>query len=359
MPDIYSALNTLNVSETGPRWHVDSSLLDAIADMYGLERPLEWRDLGGAYNLNLLVRDGHREIVARIHRPWVTRARLMMLHDVRGGLADQGFPVPEPLRTVRGDTAWRYTDRWLEAAEYVPNDGSADTWARLETAFSLLGRLHDAIEAHGEAAAFVPPRVSDYSLPATLHPWMDHTESRLLEEAKNGVHAPDALQAALNTCREARGILEVVEDWWEDGGYLLPEQAVHGDYGGDNLLFRGADVVAILDFDFLAVRERVFDIAFGLYWVFATLEADRAPRDLSWSRAARLLALYDGATSRPLIADEWDALPIEIARVPLYWVAEASFAQDPVATVAACAGSVRFAGWVMDNTNAIADILAG
>jgi len=360
VPDIYSRLNTLSTAEVGPRWQVDEALLDALADTYGLARPLDWRDLGGAYNLNLWVRGGDREIVARIHRPWVTRARLMMLHDVRGGLIDQGLPVPEPLRTVSGETAWRYTDRWMEAAEYVPNDGCADTWERLETAFALLGRLHDAIEAHGESAAFVPPRVSDYALPATLRPWMDQTERLVAQAAGNGTgHPAEMVQAALETVHEASDILGVVEEWWEEGGYLLPEQAVHGDFGGDNLLFRGADVVAILDFDFLAVRERLFDLAFALYWVFANHEADRAPRDLSWDRSARLLALYNENTARPLIPDEWDSLPIEIARIPLYWVAEASFAADPVPSVAAHSGSIRFAGWVMDHMDEVADTLAG
>ncbi len=360
MPDILSRLNTLSDAEVGPRWRVDDALLDAIAEVYELPHPLDCRDLGGAYNLNLWVRGGDREIVARIHRPWVTRARLIMLHDVRGGLADQGFPVPAPLRTVHGETTWRYTDRWLEAADYVPNDGCGDTWERLETGFTLLGRLHDAIEAHGEAAAFVPPRVSDYALPAALRPWMDQTELLINRAAENGAaHPTETVQAALETCHEATDILGAVEEWWEEGGYLLPEQAVHGDYGGDNLLFRGGEVAAILDFDFLAVRERLLDVAFALYWVFANMEAGRLPRDLSWDRAAVLLTRYNAGTARPLIADEWDSLPIEIARVPLYWIAESAFALDPVANVAARAGSIRFAGWVMDNMNEIADTLAG
>ena len=131
------------------------------------------------------------------------------------------------------------------------------------------------------------------------------------------------------------------------------------DFGGDNLLFRGGDVAAILDFDFLAVRERVFDLAFALYWVFANREAGRAPRDLSWDRGAALVARYNEGTTRPLSHDEWDSLPIEIARIPLYWVAEASFAADPIASVAARAGSVRFAGWVMDNINHVGEALSG
>lgn len=359
MPDTLHRLNTLTDAETGPRWRVDDALLDAIAEVYELPHPLDWRDLGGAYNLNLWVRGGAREIVARVHRPWVTRARLMMLHDVREGLRDQGLPVPEPLRTAHGETTWRYTDRWMEAAEFVPNDGMADTWERLETAFSLLGQLHDAIEAHGEAAAFVPPRVSDYALPAALRPWMHETERIINQAAENGQADADTVRVALETCHEADDLLGVVEEWWEEGGYLLPEQAVHGDYGGDNLLFRNGKVAAILDFDFLAVRERLFDVAFALYWVFSNLEVDRLPRDLSWDKAAVLLSHYNNATSRPLIPDEWDSLPLQIARVPLYWVAEAAFAADTVGNVAARAGSIRFAGWVMDNMNEVADTLMG
>jgi homoserine kinase type II len=168
----------------------------------------------------------------------------------------------------------------------------------------------------------------------------------------------DTLETARAVCRDAREILGDLEDWWEADGFLLPEQAVHGDYGGDNLLFQGDEVVGILDFDFLAVRERIYDVAYALYWYFSRLESECEPADLSWKKAAHLVAHYNNATTHPLIPDEWDALPVEIARVPLYWIAEASFARDPAATLCARAGSVRFSHWVMDNLDEIADTLA-
>jgi len=45
----------------------------------------------------------------------------------------------------------------------------------------------------------------------------------------------------------------------------LPRSLVHGDDGGENVLLRTSKVVAICDFDYMAERERIFDLAYMVY----------------------------------------------------------------------------------------------
>jgi len=121
----------------------------------------------------------------------------------------------------------------------------------------------------------------------------------------------------------------------------LPRSLIHGDYLGTNVLLADDRVVAILDFDRLAWRERIHDLAVALYCVLGRLHrarpAEEPPTDAELARLAGLVADYEANVQLSLSAVEFAALPFEMARVPLY----------PVAT----AGHLALAG---DETGAIA-----
>lgn len=328
----------LDPAAIGPRAAPDGRLLAAVAAHFGLGPPLASADLGGAYNLNLRVETARGAYVVRVYRPWVTRDRLACLHRVRRALADAGLPVPRPLAAPAGDAVAPYGDRLAEAERFVPHDAGADTRGRYAVAFALLGRLHDALAAAVPPETIVPPRVSNYGTPPLLRYWIGRTERRLRDAA------PDETVAhALAVCAEARALLGPMEDWWRAVGAGLPRQPIHGDYGGGNLLFADGRPAAILDFDLLGVRERVYEVAYSLYWMLVRLAGDDPPDRPDWAGVREMLASYNAATARPLGAAETRSLPLVMARVPLYWVAEACWLPDPARAVAAMAPTVRFA----------------
>ena len=139
-----------------------------------------------------------------------------------------------------------------------------------------------------------------------------------------------------------------IGQWWQDMGCRLIKQPIHGDFGGDNLLFDDNRVVALLNFDFLAIRERAFEIDYCLYWMLLRLEGRKLAEGYSWNRVGQMLGRYNSTSSRLLTSDEIRSIPIEMARVPLYWIAEANFTEDPIRSLLGQAEIVAFSRWMLE-----------
>jgi len=96
---------------------------------------------------------------------------------------------------------------------------------------------------------------------------------------------------------------------------------VHGDFWDDNIYLRGQQIVAVTDFDFLGRRPRIDDLALLLYF------ADERPyftgsgfRDAATRRhqLAPLVRAYASSLTIPLSSTELEALPLALARQPLW-----------------------------------------
>jgi Ser/Thr protein kinase RdoA (MazF antagonist) len=118
----------------------------------------------------------------------------------------------------------------------------------------------------------------------------------------------------------------IVSESQQTIGYAsLPRQLVHGDFWDTNVLYRRDDIVLIHDFDHMGERARIEDVALTLYYMSsepaADLETDRRMRLLG-----RLVAAYDSGLETRLTAAEKAALPLALARQPLWsiggWVAD-------------------------------------
>jgi Ser/Thr protein kinase RdoA (MazF antagonist) len=333
-------LPELQESELGPRAGPDDALLDEAAATFGLGAIQAARDLGGTYNLNLRLYTAGGSFVLRVHRPWVTAERVAVLQVAKQRLAAAGFPVSVPLATTEGEPALRWGNRMVEVEPFVAHDNVTDSWDRYPPAFAVLARLHDGLTAAIDPETFVPPRVSNYGSPTSLLGWVGQTEARIRANPPG-----NATGRALQVCATANDVLGKLADWWPRAAPGLPVQPIHGDYGGGNVLFRRGRVVAVVDFDFLAMRERVYDLAYCLYWMLVRLAGTELPADLPWEATRGMLDAYDAAAQHRLSRIERQAIPYEIARVPLYWVGEAQFLPDPALTVARLADSVKFARW--------------
>lgn len=94
-------------------------------------------------------------------------------------------------------------------------------------------------------------------------------------------------------------------------------QVVHGDFWDNNVLFAGGDVVAVLDFGFMAERARINDLALPIW--FYLLDHPLPPQ-AEIRLVAAMLDAYDQNNSLPLTTAERLSLPLAIARQPAWMV---------------------------------------
>ncbi len=323
----------------------------AIAEQFAIGVITSTQDLGGTYNLNVLLLTTGGTYVARVYRPWVTYERLAMLHQVKQVLYENGLPVPTLIVNRLGKTIFSYQDRLAEVECFVPHDNVEGTWQHYELAFALLARLHTSLATKTGRITIVPPLVANYATPNELVTWTLQAKQRISKSTAN-----EDTGLALALCDSTVQLLTKIQGEWDKTGHELPRQMIHGDFRLGNFIFRGEQIVAILDFDFLAVRERIFDLAYALYWMFRRLESNVPPDKLSWSRINEMLRSYNRESIQPFSPTEIQALPLELARVPLYWIAEANFLPNTGQIIARLVDNVRFASWVVEHSEELAQM---
>lgn len=136
-----------------------AELLALIRSEYGLVVSVPVRDLGGGYNLNLLV-DG--SFVVRVYGTWVSADRLAAIQAVRSRLQEDGWPIPPLRRTVSGAGFVAFGERVLEVEAYVSSGSPMETWQSLSAGLPWLGRLHDALRSGPCPPAATDPPVANH-----------------------------------------------------------------------------------------------------------------------------------------------------------------------------------------------------
>jgi homoserine kinase type II len=131
---------------------------------------------------------------------------------------------------------------------------------------------------------------------------------------------------------------------WRDS---IAKQLVHGDFWDSNVFLREGAAVFVLDFDFMGERPRIDDLALTLY--FACMEFFQVSvSNHQLIQMQRLLDAYDLGSDRPLNAIERAALPLAIARQPLWpfggWVA---LLDDEATARAHAAGTYEQVKWAL------------
>jgi homoserine kinase type II len=323
----------------GLRATLSPELLEVVRDRYGLGSLNGVADLGGSSNLNLLVQAGNLRCVVRVYRPYVTEARLRDLQLARRELAAAGVPCPDILPTRDGQPWIALDARLAEVEYYVEHDANMDSWERLESALPILGRIHSVLQdveigLDGKRPLFAnhiePHDVLDKTLRGTqrIRGWAPSPAE---------VHLADAAEELAH--RVAAAERELVS--------ALPRQLIHGDFWDNNVLFRDGRVVLISDFDFMGERARIDDLALTLYFTSLKYAETRAS-DAHLRRLRRLVDAYDSGLANPLSSAERAALPLGLARQPLWsiggWVA---LLDDQDSAQQHAAGTVWAVDWAL------------
>lgn len=293
----------------GRRPALTPSLIQAVERTYGLT-VASAQDLGGSANLNVLFGADTGHLVLRAYRSHVTKERVVAIQAVRRRLSERGIPTAHLVPTRTGDPFISAGPNVVEVERFVYSDHKMDSVSRVQAALPTQARIHDALSAldlgdagrHVEFANYVSPiGLVDKTRVGTdrIRAWGPTREESELADAADRL-ALDAIQA-------------------QEAFAAIQPQLVHGDYWDNNVLFHGGAIVLIADLDFMNERLRIDDLALTLYFTTHLLD------DSSASRAANMLAplvdAYDAGASAPLSAIERAALPIALARQPLWSLA--------------------------------------
>ena len=337
------------VTPLGPRAVSSPRLIETARSAWGLGPVTGTTDLGGTYNLNLRLQTDRESVVLRVHRPWVSPARLAATQAIRLGLRELGLPVVAPLSACSGTMAVTVDGRLAEVEPWLPDDGGADDRDRLLVAAELLGQLHAGLRAVRPTVPIVPALVSNNLSLRVFDDWLARTA-----RAVGAVPRSDDTVVAEQACRDAEGIARQARSILRATGV---RQLVHGDYGHENVRFTGLVATAIVDVDFLHEGERIVDLAdlaFSPHWMSEFGQLDLPPADRDWDVVPDLIHRYDAAGGQPLSMGEISVLPLAMAAVPLNWLAASWLLEDPVAAVCLVAPELVTAAWLIEHYHELA-----
>ncbi|MGI8870744.1 MAG: phosphotransferase enzyme family protein [Mycobacteriales bacterium] len=292
-------------------------LVAEVAERYGLGACATWVDLGGSWTTNLRLDLAERVLVARIHQGSTPPERLAAVQAAREAVATAGIPTVTPIRVADGSGFVALSSgRLVELEPFLTWDTRMNTSALITRGHGVLAAMHDALRSADLPSAAGTVRYANYidsmgALDASrrgvarIRGWGDAKLSDFADVALTHVESVAELESALRDRQLT--------------------QIVHGDFWDNNVLFRGTELVAVIDFDFMARRPRVDDLALTAYFLFLQPGRGLPTRDDA-AMLRRFTDAYDAVAGVPLAIDERAALPLAIARQPAWslgrWVVE-------------------------------------
>lgn len=279
-------------------------LVARAADRWGLAAGGATR-LPGAPNVNVLLPESNA--VLRFFRAEAGPARVAGLHQARAALRAAGIPTAD-LLTSRSGRTWEVVDGLtVEAEARVGHDARMNTPGLLTTGAAMLASVHNAWEH-----LRLEPEAESCSWANWIAP----------QEVSAGVRAGiDRVGRGTRVARDVGDAAWRLSSLVDTEPETLRRQLVHGDFWDDNVYFRGQTLVAVTDFDFLARRPRVDDLALLLYFADEQPFFEGVPERDDEARIDALRPLVDAyvrGLSTPLSDVEQHALPVALARQPLW-----------------------------------------
>jgi len=239
----------------------------------------------------------------------VTPARLDAINVARTALALGGVPASRALPCLDGRPWTTLANRLVEVEPYIRSDGQMDSWERLKAAIPLLGRAHTVLARVDLDGAGRQPEFVNHVEPDEALTWATRAARRIEGWDPTAMER----QLAATSVELADRLAEAERVLMPD----LPRQLVHGDFWDNNVLFRDGRVVLVTDLDFMGERARIDDLALTLYFASLDFLGDAAADDLP-RRLAQLIDAYDRGLEHKLTDRERLALPLALARQPLW-----------------------------------------
>ncbi len=243
-----------------------------------------------------------------MYRHHVTARRLDDIQVVRQALIAGGVPCSQLLTTRDGRRWTAVGDLLVEVEHFVEHDAEMDSTERLAAGLPLLGQIHTVLRGVTVGAEGRTPQFANHIEADDI---VDRTRDGT-RRIRSWGPTPEEVQLADRADELAR-LLAAAEQRRHPA---LGRQLVHGDFWDNNVLFHEGRVVLVTDFDFMGERARIDDLALTLYFASLAFGSDHL---------ADLVDAYEHGLDRPLAREERDALPLALARQPLWsvggWIA--------------------------------------
>jgi homoserine kinase type II len=256
-------------------WHITSegnivadamlsgALLNQMTTEWSLAEPYQVRPLApGSNNVVYVVETPLGGYVLRIYSNHANPERLRFEHSVLAHLsaAQLPFAVPLPIPTRAGDSYARLPHGTGESlatlAPLLPGaHPDPDNLAQARAGGAALGILDVALASFPWAAVDAAVSWRSYGDLAHCHPLVPDPRGAI-------VNLPIASGARDRLARSYDALVERIPSLYAG----LPQQLAHEDFAPDNLLFEGASVSGVLDFEFCARDLRVMDLTVALSW---------------------------------------------------------------------------------------------
>jgi len=358
--------------KVGPQWQVTLDDARRLAAVYGWTLVSdEVMPLGGAVNGVAHIHSSTGDLVIRVHRPWTDPARLAAVHAVQDRLRTRGIPVPPVVRTGGGETfvtipgdpvgpSGTEHDRLVEVVHAVDAEDVKESRERADIVISVLAPLHGALATIDPSGVPQPAYAAHVDVSEALV-WVDETDVAFAACAGH-----PGFRRAATVRGAARHLIERIRMDRLALNAGLPRQLVHGDPGFGNVLVRGDHAVAVLDFDFMAERPRIFDLAYALYHALVRMRPRYQAGALSTEEYHWLVgrvASYDAVTHLPLTEAELNALTLEMAMVGLFQAVEAGHVADDspraIGQTLSIEPHMSLITWMVEHAAVLAERMAG
>ncbi|HEY3245386.1 MAG TPA: phosphotransferase [Phycisphaerae bacterium] len=228
-------------------------------------------------------------------------ARVEFAHRLQIHLAAQQFPLPKLIRPLdSAETALTLGEYVYELFEFVggqPFHGAPD---ETRDAGHVLARFHEL------ARQFEPPPDhprGDYHDALTVRTGLNAMPATL--NANPSTAPPGSAPADRGAPAETavKQLTELLFDAYDQAGEAAdslglpnwPEQVIHSDWHPGNMLFRGGEVAAVIDYDSARISRRIIDIANGAlqFSMLSGSHPDAWPAQLDEPRLTAFVAGYE------------------------------------------------------------------
>lgn len=226
-----------------------------------------------------LVSETGRWLLKRRARGRDDAERVQLVHRLLRFLEERNFSAPHLLQTrSTKSTALRLESGVYELFGYIAGNSYAHRVAQNASAGKTLAELHQHLKAFGPV---------EIALGRTYH-----NEPAVIAGLRSFVLKHDAPEGDVLIAAYERAASRVERA----GVAAWPGQLIHGDWHPGNMLFRGDEVVAALDFDSVRQLPRIFDLAnAALHFSTITgdIAPDRWPAEPDLPRLRTLIDAYD------------------------------------------------------------------
>ena len=267
----------------------------------------------GNNNLTYRVGSPQGEFVLQVMLNVRDRGCLAAKHRLLGVLRDldPGFAVPTPLPGIDGSTFVSLDGASLRLGVLVPmipgTHPDAYNMEHVAASATALGKLHLACARISEPRRFTcGVQVSAFTPGSTPFGGPE----AMIEAVGLPASTTSALIGVVSQLRMMLATMDA----------SLPVQLLHADFYPSNVLIVDSTVSGVLDFEFVSIGPRTYDVALGL-WAFTLWDAWLHDDQSAWHRAEVFLAAYAETVS--LASLEWqhlaDYIVVQEVHSLLHW----------------------------------------